>query len=676
MTAAGRRIAGVDVPSGISEAAAEALHRVFGYSSFRGQQQEIIEHLCGGGDAVALMPTGSGKSLCYQIPALVRDGTGVVISPLIALMQDQVDALRLLGVRADFLNSTQDPDSRRGVEYAFGDGKLDLLYLAPERLRTDSTLRLLDRGTVALFAIDEAHCVAQWGHDFRPDYLGLSVLHEQWPSVPRIAVTATATRQTLAEITSRLALGQARHFVASFDRPNIQYRIEPKHEPRRQLLRLLRTEHPGQAGIVYCLSRASVDKTAEFLCTEGFTALPYHAGLDAQTRAVNQSRFLREDGLIMVATIAFGMGIDKPDVRFVAHLDLPRSVEGYYQETGRAGRDGAPATAWLAYGLADVVQQRRLIDDSDGDFAHRRRLVAHLDAMLALCETAGCRRAQMLGYFGEPGAGACGNCDTCLSPPSVWDGTVAAQKLLSTVVRLGRLGGPSFGAGQPIDILLGRKTPRVLSYGHDRLSVFGVGGELSEAEWRGVVRQLLASGLLAVKGDHGTLALTELSGEVLHGDRQVPLRRDAPRQAAAASSARGKARRAVPVPAAGELAPEAEAVFGRLRAWRTGIAKELGMPPYVIFHDSTLRQIAAAPPVSLAGLAMVNGVGETKLAKYGQQILEVLGEDRELQPGAGRCSPATRTPPPWPAGAVAGSRTHASAQPDSMLRSRAQLPSG
>ena len=535
--------------TGISDSAAEVLHRVFGYSSFRGQQQEIIEHLCGGGDAVALMPTGSGKSLCYQIPSLVRDGTGVVISPLIALMQDQVDALRLLGVRADFLNSTQDPDSRRGVEYAFLDGKLDLLYLAPERLRTDSALRLLERGKIALFAIDEAHCVAQWGHDFRPDYLALSVLHERWPSVPRIAVTATATRQTLAEITSRLALGQARHFVASFDRPNITYRIEPKNEPRRQLLRLLRTEHPAEAGIVYCLSRASVEKTAAFLCTEGFTALPYHAGLDARTRADNQSRFLREDGLIMVATIAFGMGIDKPDVRFVAHLDLPRSVEGYYQETGRAGRDGAPATAWLAYGLADVVQQRRLIDDSDGDLAHRRRLVAHLDAMLALCETAGCRRAQMLAYFGETAAGPCGNCDTCLSPPSVWDGTVAAQKLLSAVVRLERLGGPSFGAGQPIDILLGRKTPRVLSYGHDKLSVFGIGGELREAEWRGVVRQLLAGGLLAVKSDHGTLALTDLSGEVLRGERQVMFRRDAPRPAAVSAPAGrvgGAGRREVP----------------------------------------------------------------------------------------------------------------------------------
>ena len=607
------------------------LRRVYGYDSFRGQQQEIIEHVCAGGDAVALMPTGSGKSLCYQIPAQVREGTGVVISPLIALMQDQVDALNVLGVKAGFLNSTQDPDSRRGVEYAFMDGKLDLLYLAPERLRTESALRLLDRGTISLFAIDEAHCVAQWGHDFRPDYLGLSVLHERWPAVPRIAVTATATEQTRAEIVARLSLSGARQFVASFDRPNIQYRIEPKNEPRRQLLRLLRAEHPGEAGIVYCLSRASVEKTADFLCSEGLAALPYHAGLDAQTRSVNQSRFLREDGLIMVATIAFGMGIDKPDVRFVAHLDLPRSVEGYYQETGRAGRDGLPATAWLAYGLADVVQQRRMIDDSDGDLAHRRRLVAHLDAMLALTETAGCRRQQMLAYFGETGTGPCGNCDTCLSPPSVWDGTVAAQKLLSTVVRLGRLGGPAFGAGQPIDILLGKKTPRVLSYGHDSLSTFGIGGDLTEGEWRGVVRQLLASGLLAVKGDHGTLALTDLSGEVMRGERPVVFRRDPPKvpapprskRAAAGSGAGAAAGR----PAAAELPPEAEPVFERLRTWRTSVAKELGMPPYVIFHDATLRLIAASPPSTLDELRQINGVGATKLDKYGQAILAVLAED-------------------------------------------------
>jgi ATP-dependent DNA helicase RecQ len=629
------------VLTGTPDSASDVLRRVFGYTSFRGQQQEIIEHVCAGGDAVALMPTGSGKSLCYQIPALVRDGTGVVISPLIALMQDQVDALTVLGVRAGFLNSTQDADERRGVEYAFLDGKLDLLYLAPERLRTESALRLLDRGTISLFAIDEAHCVAQWGHDFRPDYLALSVLHERWPSVPRIAVTATATEHTRTEIASRLALGQARRFVASFDRPNIQYRIEPKNEPRRQLLRLLRTEHPGEAGIVYCLSRASVDKTASFLASEGFVALPYHAGLDARTRAANQARFLREDGLIMVATIAFGMGIDKPDVRFVAHLDLPKSVEGYYQETGRAGRDGQPATAWLAYGLADVLQQRRLIDGSDGDIAHRRRLVAHLDAMLALCETAGCRRAQMLAYFGETGASACGNCDTCLAPPQVWDGTVAAQKLLSTVVRLGRLDGPSFGAGQPIDILLGKKTPRVTSYRHDTLPVFGIGSELNEGEWRGVVRQLLASGMLAVEGDHGTLALTDLSAEVLRGERQVMLRRDPPKVPAARSGRSGagaadapgtggtggKARRAATGRAApAELPAEAEPVFERLRAWRTAVAKEQGMPPYVIFHDATLRLIAASPPSTMAGLALVNGVGETKLARYGQQILDLLAE--------------------------------------------------
>ena len=410
---------------------------MFGYDSFRGDQAGIIEHVIAGGDALVLMPTGGGKSLCYQIPALVREGTGVVISPLIALMQDQVDALQALGVRAGFLNSTQEPGQRREMEEAFLAGRLDLLYLAPERLCAESTLRLLDRGQIALFAIDEAHCVSQWGHDFRPDYLTLSGLHERWPSVPRIALTATATSATRAEIASRLGLEQARHFVASFDRPNIQYRIEPKAEPARQLLHLIHNEYPGAAGIVYCLSRASVEKTAAFLAANQITALPYHAGLDAATRRHNQARFLREDGLVIVATIAFGMGIDKPDVRFVAHLDLPRSVEGYYQETGRAGRDGAASTAWLAYGLQDVVQQRKLIDSSAGDLAHRRRQAAHLDAMLALCETIDCRRVQLLGYFGEQAA-PCGNCDTCLAPPQAWDGTIAAQKLLSTVYRLHR----------------------------------------------------------------------------------------------------------------------------------------------------------------------------------------------------------------------------------------------
>ncbi|HEX3651030.1 MAG TPA: RecQ family ATP-dependent DNA helicase, partial [Pseudonocardiaceae bacterium] len=419
----------------VDDPALDVLHRVFGYDLFRGPQREVVDHVIAGGDALVLMPTGGGKSLCYQIPALVRDGVGVVVSPLIALMQDQVDALRALGVRAGFLNSTQDPDEQRMVGAEFAAGELDLLYLAPERLRSESALRLLERGTISLFAIDEAHCVAQWGHDFRPDYLALSSLHERWPDVPRIALTATATEATRAEIATRLNLGEARQVVASFDRPNIQYRIVPKNDPKQQLLELLRTEHAGESGIVYCLTRTSVERTAEFLTGAGITALPYHAGLDAGTRARHQSRFLREDGLVMVATIAFGMGIDKPDVRFVAHLDLPKSVEGYYQETGRAGRDGLPSTAWLAYGLQDVVQQRKLIDSGDGDQAHRRRQSLHLDAMLALCETVECRRTRLLAYFGQEST-SCGNCDTCLTPPESWDGTVPAQKLLSTVFRL------------------------------------------------------------------------------------------------------------------------------------------------------------------------------------------------------------------------------------------------
>ncbi|MDP9866456.1 MULTISPECIES: DNA helicase RecQ [Streptosporangium] len=604
--------------------ALRVLHRVFGYDSFREGQQEIIDHVVDGGDALVLMPTGGGKSLCYQIPALVREGVGVVVSPLIALMQDQVDALTALGVRAGFLNSTQDSEERREVESAFLDGELDLLYLAPERLRLDSTLRLLDRGTISLFAIDEAHCVAQWGHDFRPDYLALSTLHERWPAVPRIALTATATEATHAEIASRLNLEKARHFVSSFDRPNIQYRIAPKNEPRRQLLTLLRTEHSGDAGIVYCLSRSSVEKTAEFLVGNGIQALPYHAGLDARTRAANQARFLREDGLVMVATIAFGMGIDKPDVRFVAHLDLPKSVEGYYQETGRAGRDGLPSVAWLAYGLQDVVQQRKMIDTSEGDDAHRRRLGTHLDAMLALCETVECRRVRLLDYFGQQST-ACGNCDTCLTPPQSWDGTIAAQKLLSTVLRLQRERRQKFGAGQIIDILLGRETAKVTQFDHHSLTVFGVGTELSEAEWRGVVRQLLAQGLLAVEGDYGTLLLTDASAEVLGRRRQVLLRREPERAARArpeAAARGGGSRRAAPA----ELPEEAVPVFERLRAWRAATAKEQGVPAYVIFHDATLREIATEPPSSLAELGQVSGVGENKLAKYGRQILDALAE--------------------------------------------------
>jgi ATP-dependent DNA helicase RecQ len=605
----------------------EVLRRVFGYGSFRGFQQEVVDHVTAGGDALVLMPTGGGKSLCYQIPALLRKGTGIVVSPLIALMQDQVDALRALGVRAGFLNSSQDPDERRLVEAEFLTDQLDLLYLAPERLRAESTLRLLDRGAISLFAIDEAHCVAQWGHDFRPDYLALSALHERWPDVPRIALTATATQATRAEIADRLNLTGARHFVASFDRPNIQYRIVPKNEPRRQLLELIRAEHPGDAGIVYCLTRASVDATAEFLVSSGLEALPYHAGLDSRTRAANQARFLREDGLIMVATIAFGMGIDKPDVRFIAHLDLPRSVEGYYQETGRAGRDGLPSTAWMAYGLADVVLLRKLIDGSEGNEAHRRRLVTHLDAMLALCETIECRRGQLLAYFGEQ-AGACGNCDTCLAPPQAWDGTVAAKKLLSTVWRLDHERHQKFGAGQAIDILLGKRTPKVTQHRHDSLSVFGVGTELHDTQWRAVVRQLLAQGVLAVEGDYGTLVLNDASDEVLYRDRPVRLRHD-PARAARAKPARTRASRAAgaagPAAAgAADLTEAAAAVFGELRAWRAAAAKEQGVPAYVIFHDATLRQIAAEAPSTLAELATVSGVGENKLAKYGQQILDLL----------------------------------------------------
>jgi ATP-dependent DNA helicase RecQ len=610
--------------------ASELLRRVFGYDAFRGQQLEIIEHVAAGGDALVLMPTGAGKSLCYQIPALLRQGTGVVVSPLIALMQDQVDAMCELGVRAGFLNSTQDPGARLQVETAFVAGELDLLYLAPERLRMESTLRLLDRGPIALFAIDEAHCVSQWGHDFRPDYLALSALHERWPHVPRIALTATATGATREEVAERLNLAGASHFVASFDRPNICYRIVPKSEPRRQLLELLRTEHDGDAGIVYCLTRASVEQTAEFLTGNGITALPYHAGLDARTRTANQARFLREDGMAMVATIAFGMGIDKPDVRYVAHLDLPKSVEGYDQETGRPGRDDLAATAWLAYGLADVVQQRKLIDTSEGGEAHRRRLSRHLDAMLALCETVQCRRAQLLGYFGER-SGACGNCDTCLSPPQSWDGTVAAQKVLSAVFRLQRERHQRFGAGHVIDILLGRQTAKIVQHGHASLTVFGVGTELREPEWRGVVRQLLAQGLLAVEGDYGTLTLTEASAAVLRSQHQVLLRRE-PELAARPARAR-RTVTAAGGTAAAELPAEAAGRFEQLRAWRAATAKEQGVPAYVIFHDATLREIAATQPSSLAALGQVSGVGETKLAKYGDQVLDVLVPGATGMPG-------------------------------------------
>ncbi|WUL58891.1 DNA helicase RecQ [Streptomyces sp. NBC_00344] len=624
--------------SGSGEAVAEraqgealkTLHRVFGYDAFRGRQEEIIGQVVDGGDAVVLMPTGGGKSLCYQIPALVRPGTGVVISPLIALMQDQVDALRALGVRAGFLNSTQDFDERRTVEAELLAGELDLLYLAPERLRVEATVALLGRAEISLFAVDEAHCVAQWGHDFRPDYLALSMLGERWPGVPRIALTATATQATHEEITQRLGMSGARHFVAGFDRPNIQYRIVPKNDPKKQLLAFLKEEHPGDAGIVYCLSRASVERTAQFLCSHGIEAVPYHAGLDAGTRAVHQSRFLREEGLVVVATIAFGMGIDKPDVRFVAHLDLPKSVEGYYQETGRAGRDGLPSTAWMTYGLQDVVQQRKMIQGSDGDESFRRRAAAHLDSMLALCETADCRRARLLQYFGQdPETPACGNCDTCLSPPETWDGTVAAQKVLSTVVRLERERRQKFGAGQIIDILLGRRTAKVIQFDHDQLSVFGIGDDLSDVQWRGVVRQLLAQGLLAVEGEYGTLVLTGASGSVLAREQEVRLRKE-PERAAVARTAKGEKKARV----AADLPDEAVPVFDALRAWRAGQAKEQGVPAYVIFHDATLREIATVRPGSLSELGTIAGLGEKKLATYGQDVLDVLAGPDDAEPPA------------------------------------------
>lgn len=605
--------------------AREVLRRVWGYDDFRGDQAAIVEEILAGRDALVLMPTGGGKSLCYQVPSLVRAGTGIVISPLIALMADQVDALSALGVRAGFLNSTQLPHERAATEQALLAGELDLLYLAPERLRVAETQHLLDQARIALFAIDEAHCVSQWGHDFRPDYLRLSMLHERWPDVPRIALTATATDATRREIATRLDLTGARQFVADFDRPNIQYRIVPKNSPQQQLLTFLRTEHPGESGIVYCLSRASVERTAAFLEKQGIPALPYHAGLDRQVRSDNQARFLREDGLVMVATIAFGMGIDKPDVRFVAHLDLPKSVEGYYQETGRAGRDGLPSTAWLAYGLADVVQHRKMIETSEGDAVHRRNLGRHLDAMLALCETVTCRREQLLAYFGQPGSGECGNCDTCLEPPQTWDGTIPAQKLLSTIVRLDRRG-QRYGAGHLVDILLGRTTDRVTSLGHTDLTTFGIGTELDERGWRGVVRQLLATGLVGVEGDYGTLGLTEASGTVLRGEREVPLRTEPePRRTRAKASGRSRSASGATVELSG---PQAE-LFERLRAWRAATAKEQGVPAYVVFHDATLRAVAAQAPTTAGELGTISGIGAAKLERYGPGLLATIaGENR------------------------------------------------
>ncbi|MCU4673912.1 DNA helicase RecQ [Microbacterium fluvii] len=596
------------------------LKEVFGYDDFRGDQQQIVAQVVGGGDAVVLMPTGGGKSITYQVPALVRPGTGLVVSPLIALMHDQVDALVANGVRAAYLNSTQQLAERQAVEQDYLAGRLDLLYVAPERLSSPQTTALLQRGTLSVIAIDEAHCVSQWGHDFRPDYLALGDLAVRFPGVPRMALTATATRATHREITERLDLPRAQHFVASFDRPNIQYRIEPKVDPRRQLVQFIRSmaaaSDEAPAGIVYALSRKSVEQTAEYLAGQGIDALPYHAGLDASVRARNQSRFLREDGVVMVATIAFGMGIDKPDVRFVAHIDLPKSVEGYYQETGRAGRDGEPSVAWMAYGLGDVVQQRRLIDASPGDRAFKQRLGQHLDAMLALCETVGCRRQNLLGYFGQD-AEPCGNCDTCLTPPETFDGLVAAQKLLSTIVRLQRERKQAYGAGQLIDILRGNATERVRQLGHESLATFGVGSDLSDQDWRSVVRQLLARGILVARGEYGTLDLGEPAAAVLRGEQPVPLRRDVMGRKGSGGSTRRST-------VSETVAPENRDLFEQLRAWRLEVAREQGVPPYVVFNDATLRALAEARPRSISHLDGITGIGAKKREAYGEAVLEVI----------------------------------------------------
>ena len=608
--------------AGQTDAALEILSRVFGYDSFRGDQAAIIEQVAGGGDAVVLMPTGGGKSLCYQIPALLREGTGIVISPLIALMSDQVAALEAVGIRAAFLNSTLDLHEAQAVEQQLLAGELDLLYMAPERLVLPRTQDLLRRARLALFAIDEAHCVSQWGHDFRPDYMGLSVLADAFPEVPRIALTATATEATHRELTERLRLQGAKHFVSSFDRPNIQYRIVPKASPREQLLRLITSEHEGDSGIVYCLSRKSVEQTAEALVARGIPALPYHAGLDAAVRQDHQERFLRAEGLIIVATIAFGMGIDKPDVRFVAHLDLPKSIEGYYQETGRAGRDGQPSTAWMAYGLGDVVNQRRFIDAGEGDEQFKRNARSHLDAMLALCETVSCRRAQLLRYFGQDmGEESCGNCDTCLSPPETWDATVASQKLLSALIRLERERDQRFGSGQVIDVLLGRENERSAQSRHQELSVWGIGTELTEKQWRTTIRQLLARGIIEAEGEYGVLVPGAHAGPVLRGEATVELAVDrAPARSTRSRSTRsgGGAR------AAEGLGIAERERFEALREWRTSVAKEKQIPPYMVFSDATLVGIVEARPTTVAQLGEVSGVGAKKLAEYGEDVLAVL----------------------------------------------------
>jgi ATP-dependent DNA helicase RecQ len=598
--------------------ALDILRRVFGYPAFRGDQAEIVDHLVGGGDALVLMPTGGGKSLCYQIPSLLRPGVGVVVSPLIALMQDQVDALLLAGVRAAFLNSSQDFNSVVDTERRLMRGELDLIYVAPERLLTDRFIGLLDqlveRDQLALFAIDEAHCVSQWGHDFRPEYIQLSKLHERYPQVPRIALTATADELTRQEIISRLGLDTARIFVSSFDRPNIRYTIVERDNPRKQLLAFL-ADHRDAAGIVYCLSRRKVDETAAWLCEQGIAALPYHAGLDAGTRQKHQQRFLREDGMVMVATIAFGMGIDKPDVRFVAHLDLPKSLEAYYQETGRAGRDGEPSEGWMTYGLNDVVIHRQMIEESPSPVEQKRVERQKLDAMLAYCESARCRRVVLLNYFGEEAA-PCGNCDVCIDPPEVWDGTVAAQKALSAALRTGQ----RFGAGHLIDILRGKNTEKVKQFGHDSLPTFAVGADMDDMGWRSVFRQLLAGGLLEADAQaYGALKLTDEARPVLKGESTLTLRRHAVRtKGKSAKTSRGKSS------ANNTVAASDSPLFDALRSWRADKAREQSVPAYVILHDRTLHELASLRPHSLTALLDVPGIGLAKAERYGEALLELL----------------------------------------------------
>ena len=609
------------------------LHEVFGYPAFRGDQAAVVEHVVDDGDALVLMPTGGGKSLCYQVPAIARHRSGrgvtVVVSPLIALMHDQVSALEELGVHANFLNSTLDSQDASAIERELRSGRLVLLYAAPERILTPRFLAMLDslheRQLLSLFAIDEAHCVSQWGHDFREEYLGLSVLHERFAGVPRLALTATADAHTRADIVMRLQLEDARTFISSFDRPNIRYTIVEKDEPRRQLLRFLRDEHDGDAGIVYCQTRKKVEETAAWLADEGLSALPYHAGLDAAVRRRHQDRFLREDGIVMVATIAFGMGIDKPDVRFVAHLDLPKNIEGYYQETGRAGRDGAPADAWMAYGLADVVNQRRMIDESEAEEDFKRLQRGKLDALLALAEAHDCRRVRLLEYFGEPSQ-PCGNCDNCLHAPATWDATEAARKALSCVYRFQQHGGMSFGAVHLIDVLRGKATDKVAQHQHDRLSTFGIGADVGEQPWRSVLRQLIALGHLRVEGEFNTLALTNSAREVLRGQVQLLLRvpAAAPKRGERAKAGRVPKDKAPPLP----LDDQALQRFDALKAWRAEVAREHNLPAFVVFHDTTLAQMARESPDSLDALGDISGIGAKKLQAYGAEILRVLQSGR------------------------------------------------